>query len=564
MDGGCLMLSVKLLGEHYLRRASGEDVSAAIHYRKGWALLGYLAVEKGRRHSREDLAQLLWPHLPAGAARTNLRQVVADLNRVFDSAEGLLEVSRESIGLFPVAQVDIDLFALDMANREIVDRPDAESLLRAEQRCRHLGGEFLAGFELDECDEFTEWLQLTRQRLAGLTANALQHLCEQQETAGWLPQAIATARRLTVLDEWNEGHQRRLMGLLAANGQHQQALVAFEVLSASLCLELASEPEAETRALREQIQTARPESAAGVPRVVGGLGDRRLISAVYCEVREPADETRSAEHCAGVLARIGHCLETAGGWVLPVASRTVLACFSDHPDAGGSSLQAAHAVARLRGELGNGVATALCRGLARVEIRGRHMTVLGEPVETALRLCLQAQAGQVVMCEDTSHQLRGTFELRDMGERRLPGVAHPVRIWQLGEGKTSCPPRVDASLDTLDHPTRRLQPQPFGTGRQSAWLMVLEGSQCGESVRLGTAPLVVGRAPDSDLQLQHRTVSRHHCTLWHEGGRYRLRDMDSTNRIRVNDVMVREAELDHGDRIVLGDIALRFGVDGAD
>ncbi|HUH91110.1 MAG TPA: BTAD domain-containing putative transcriptional regulator, partial [Lysobacter sp.] len=224
------MLSVKLLGEHYLRRASGEDVSAAIHYRKGWALLGYLAVEKGRRHSREDLAQLLWPHLPAGAARTNLRQVVADLNRVFDSAEGLLEVNRESIGLFPVAQVDIDLFALDMANREIVDRPDAESLLRAEQRCRHLGGEFLAGFELDECDEFTEWLQLTRQRLAGLTANALQHLCEQQETAGWLPQAIATARRLTVLDEWNEGHQRRLMGLLAANGQHQQALVAFEVL----------------------------------------------------------------------------------------------------------------------------------------------------------------------------------------------------------------------------------------------------------------------------------------------------------------------------------------------
>jgi pSer/pThr/pTyr-binding forkhead associated (FHA) protein len=94
--------------------------------------------------------------------------------------------------------------------------------------------------------------------------------------------------------------------------------------------------------------------------------------------------------------------------------------------------------------------------------------------------------------------------------------------------------------------------------------MVLEGGQCGESVRLGSAPLVVGRAPDSDLQLRHRTVSRHHCTLWHEGGRYRLRDMGSTNRIRVNDVMVREAELDHGDRIVLGDIALRFGMDGAD
>ncbi len=558
------MLSLGLLGERSLRHV-GEDISAAIHYRKGWALLGFLAVEKGRRHSREDLAQRLWPQLPATAARTNLRQVVADLNRLFDGrgASGLLEVSRESIGLFPVPEVTVDLWALEAANHDVVDRLDADSLVAAEQRCRGLGGEFLQGLELDECGEFAEWLQTTRQRLAGMTALALQHLCETQETAGWLPQAIATARRLTLLDEWNERYQRRLMRLLAANGQHQQALVAYEVLSASLGSELASEPETETRALREQIQVARPESAAGVPRVAGEIGNRRLISAVYCEVREPADETRSAEHCAGVLARIGHCLEVAGGWVLPVASRTVLACFSDRPDAGKSSLQAARGVDRLRDELGDGIATALCLGLARVEIGGRHMTVLGDPVETALRLCLQAKPGQVVMCDDTSRELQANFELRDMGERRLPGVVDPVRIWQLGDRKSASQPRAVASLDTINHPTRRLRPQPSGSGPPSAWLMVLEGSQCGESMRVGSAPVVVGRAPDSDLHLRHRTVSRHHCTFWQEGGRYRLRDMGSTNRTQVNDVMVREAELDHGDRIVLGDIALRFSVDSA-
>lgn len=559
------MLSVQLLGERSLHYG-GEDVSAAIHYRKGWALLGYLAVERDRRHSREDLAQLLWPQLPAAAARTNLRQVVADLNRVFDSrgAEGLLEVDRESIGLFPMPKVGIDLFALEAANRDIVDQRDADGLLVAQVRCRSLGGQFLARFELDDCDEFAEWLQLTRQRLAALTATTLRRLCELEETAGWLPQAIATARRLTASDEWNEEHQRRLMRLLAANGQHQQALVVFEVLSASLILELASGPEPETRALRELIQAERPESAVGVPRVADGIGNRRLISVVYCEVREATDETRSAEHCAGLLAHIGRCMEAAGGWVLPMASRTVLACFSERPDAGGSSLQAARAADRLRGELGEDIALALCLGLARVEIRGGHMTVLGAPVETALRLCLQAQAGQVVMCEDTSRQLRAIFELRDMGERRLPGVAVPVQVWQLGETRAKSRPRSDASLDTIDHPTRRLQPQAVGSGSPSAWLVVLDGSQCGELMRVGSAPLVVGRAPDSDLQLRHRTVSRHHCTLWHEEGRYRLRDMGSTNRIRVNDVTVREAALAHGDRIVLGDIALRFGVDGAD
>ena len=44
-------------------------------YRKGWALLGYLAAEPERRHSRLSLAVLLWPQLGESQAMTNLRQV---------------------------------------------------------------------------------------------------------------------------------------------------------------------------------------------------------------------------------------------------------------------------------------------------------------------------------------------------------------------------------------------------------------------------------------------------------------------------------------------------------
>lgn len=110
------MLSVHLLGERRLLDGP-DDVSAAIQYRKAWALLGYLAVESGRRHPREHLARLLWPALPPIAARTNLRQVVANLNRLFDAhgAAGLLLTSRDDVTLQPKAAVTIDLHQLERA-----------------------------------------------------------------------------------------------------------------------------------------------------------------------------------------------------------------------------------------------------------------------------------------------------------------------------------------------------------------------------------------------------------------------------------------------------------------
>lgn len=77
------MPSVRIPGVPRLL-ADGRDISASIQYRKGWALIGYLAIERGRRHSCEHVDQLLWPALAPAAARTNLRQVIANFNRVFE------------------------------------------------------------------------------------------------------------------------------------------------------------------------------------------------------------------------------------------------------------------------------------------------------------------------------------------------------------------------------------------------------------------------------------------------------------------------------------------------
>ena len=52
---------------------------------------------------------------------------------------------------------------------------------------------------------------------------------------------------------------------------------------------------------------------------------------------------------------------------------------------------------------------------------------------------------------------------------------------------------------------------------------------------IGDAPVVVGRAPESDLPIPHRSVSREHCRIWRDGNAYRIRDLGATNATRVND-----------------------------
>ena len=53
----------------------GEGLPAPLIYRKGWALLGYLALEPNRMHSRASLAALFWPNLGETSARCSATSI---------------------------------------------------------------------------------------------------------------------------------------------------------------------------------------------------------------------------------------------------------------------------------------------------------------------------------------------------------------------------------------------------------------------------------------------------------------------------------------------------------
>lgn len=220
----------------------GDGLPAPLIYRKGWALLGYLAIESNRMHSRAALAALFWPTLGETSALTNLRQVLSNLNRYCLQQFGpdVLCVERGSVGLIRAERLLFDVDLLQHA-------PCGAVHLLSAQRI------FLDGME-DIADlEFQAWLQTARQRLEGQLVGAVERCCDHMiEHARW-ESAISLASALTHRDPWNEAHAQRVMRAHAGNGSCVGAMSAYQRLEQFLRHDLGLDPCHETRRLLQQI-----------------------------------------------------------------------------------------------------------------------------------------------------------------------------------------------------------------------------------------------------------------------------------------------------------------------
>jgi DNA-binding NtrC family response regulator len=86
-------------------------------------------------------------------------------------------------------------------------------------------------------------------------------------------------------------------------------------------------------------------------------------------------------------------------------------------------------------------------------------------------------------------------------------------------------------------------------------LIVVSGQARGQRVRM-VQRMRIGKAPDNDLVLPDDTVSRHHCELERGASGILLRDLGSTNHTRVGRTTVREAVVEPGATIVVGNVEL--------
>lgn len=252
-------LSLSLLGPFQVTLA-GESVTD-FESDKVRALLAYLAVEADRPHRRDSLAGLLWPDWPDRAARTNLRNALANLRRAIgdrDATPPFLLITRETIQFNSASDYWLDVTAF----RALVeaDQPTVRQLGEAVALYR---GSFLEGFFLKDSAAFEDWSLLTRERLQRQALAALHRLAGCYEQRGDYERACEVAWRQVELEPWQEEAHQQLMRLLALSGQRSAALAQYETCRRLLAEELGVEPAEETTRLYEQIRDG--ELKAPVP-----------------------------------------------------------------------------------------------------------------------------------------------------------------------------------------------------------------------------------------------------------------------------------------------------------
>jgi pSer/pThr/pTyr-binding forkhead associated (FHA) protein len=127
------------------------------------------------------------------------------------------------------------------------------------------------------------------------------------------------------------------------------------------------------------------------------------------------------------------------------------------------------------------------------------------------------------------------------------------------------PPPTGGPVDTVvmggpAQPATRTTP---GAAGRQAELTIESGPDAGHTYRAGVGALRLGRSPDNDLILRDPATSGHHARVERRGEQFFIVDLGSTNGTLVNGEPIQEKELNHDDRITIGQNAVHFSVLGS-
>lgn len=233
------------LGAPLLVSATGEVVR--YRTRKHFALLIRLALEPGRRLSREYLIDLLWPDVPGVRGRHSLSQAVSVLRATI--GRQFLLAPRASLALVEGA-VDVDAHRLETCEAEI-------------------RGRFLEGFELRGARAFEEWRDSWAARLYPQIRDCLVKRMDSGRRIGDFASVEQHARVLEELDPLAEDAVRGIIEARAWVGDRSNALKTFNQYASRLALELQAKPSPElvrvVDLLREGRRAAPRPTEDGIP-----------------------------------------------------------------------------------------------------------------------------------------------------------------------------------------------------------------------------------------------------------------------------------------------------------
>jgi DNA-binding SARP family transcriptional activator/tetratricopeptide (TPR) repeat protein len=238
-------LHLLTLGAPLLLTPAGEQVR--FRTRKHFALLIRLAVEAGRKLTRDYLMELLWPGVAAPRARHSLAQALTVLKEKVGREH--LVVQRTSIALVAEA-VHADVTRLDAPATEI-------------------RGPFLDGFDVPGAVQFEQWKDEWRARLMPRIRDCLVKQMDGGRRIGDFETVERHAQMLLELDPLSEDGVRGVMEARAWVGDRSNALKAYNRFEARLAEELGAKPSSDLERIANLLRegrrsVARPASAGQV------------------------------------------------------------------------------------------------------------------------------------------------------------------------------------------------------------------------------------------------------------------------------------------------------------
>jgi DNA-binding SARP family transcriptional activator/pimeloyl-ACP methyl ester carboxylesterase len=245
------MLRLELLGGFGLR----AEQPLQLRNKKAQALLAFLALSGDHRAARDRVATLLWPDSPEEAARQSLRQCISVMRR--DIPHLQLTADHD------VVMLDVSTLAIDVREFESsIATSDAAALAEA---INLYAGDLLDGVNA-RSDLYEAWIATERTRLRAAATAGLRRLIDMLLQSHAREQAEAMAHRSLALDPLQEDIHRSLIRMHVEGGQTALAIRQYKRCETVLRKELGIEPDAETKALYQDIlrnRSRRPPVKSG-------------------------------------------------------------------------------------------------------------------------------------------------------------------------------------------------------------------------------------------------------------------------------------------------------------
>ena len=245
--------SVQLCGPLVIR-LNGLDLAGSIRGAQGRNVFAYLLLNRTRRVTRSELAEVLWGPAPPPEHAVAIRALTSKLRTALEPTGAAALPTGDTLRLHLTADARVDVEtavqALHDAQSAVSRREDVRAWIASHIALNISSRVFLEG---DDCG----WIADRRTALQEIRLRALEALsvCALRLGGPELDTAVRAARELIRLAPFRETGHAHLMRALAEQGNIAEAVLVYDNVRVLLRDELGMNPAPELQALHTDLLT---------------------------------------------------------------------------------------------------------------------------------------------------------------------------------------------------------------------------------------------------------------------------------------------------------------------